>query len=459
MHVTVHNRSLLRGLVATVIAFAFALPWPARAMTPPTAAGRAAAAKSEVSLPASPEVPADEPVVRITPPASADARRAIFFPLRIPSYALRAATLPIGMLFKLIERKQVVQRVADALSNKEKTMWAYPIVEGGAGSGFGGGMGLTHTDLFHENYNLKLRYTAHINMNMDASAAFGRPLAFRIAGTPVSWATAVHWMRLTNENYYGIGPTTTQGNDSAYLINRTIVGGALAFELIEDLSFNFGAAYDVAGTGPNTYGSLPSVGQTFPAGQRIGYSDWLHYVVFDAKLQYDSRDNLSMPSRGGLYSFSIKRYQHIGRGDFDFFQEELDARHFFPIGSPRIVLALHAGLLLQQTTGGSEIPFYRLATLDVNTPLRGFTQGRFHDHNLFILNAEYRFPVWNSIDGVFFVDTGRVFHRIQDFTVKDFRYSVGGGLRLSALGLMLLRFDLAYGGEGIVTMVGISRSL
>lgn len=451
MSFLVDNRRIARGFVAAIIACALAIPAQAYGVDAPASGPDAPAASTDAAQ--------GDPVVQITPPPSADARRAVFFPLRLPSYLLRAATLPIGMLFRLIERKRVVERVADALSNEEKTMWAYPIIEGGAGAGFGGGAGLTHTDLFGENYNLKLRYTAHINMNQDASAAFGRPLAFEIAGAPVSWVTQVRWTRLTNQDFYGIGPETARAAESAYMINRTVVGGALALQIIDGLSFNFGAAYDVAGTGPNTYGSLPSVGQAFAPGQRAGYGAWLHYAVVAAKLEYDSRDNVSMPSRGGLYFLYVKRYQHVGRGAYDFFQEEIDARHFFRLGSPRNVLALRGGFVLQQETGGGRIPFYRLATLDVGTPLRGFTQGRFHDRNLFIVNAEYRFPVWEAIDGVVFVDTGRVFHSIPDFSIKDFKYSVGGGLRLRALGLMLLRFDLAYGGEGINTLVGISKSL
>lgn len=400
-----------------------------------------------------------EPTVRITPPPAATVRRTAYFPLRLPSYALRAATLPVGMLMRLIERKRVVERVADALSNDAKTLWAYPIIEGGAGAGFGGGMGLTHVDLFGRGYNLKLRYTNHIDFNQVGSAAFGKPHAFEIGGAPCSWATGVEWMRLTHENYFGAGPVSSRNNQSAYLLHRTIVGAGLSVSLLPKLSLNAGAAYDVAGTGPNAYGSLPSVGQTFPAAQRPAYDSWRSYAVIALKLEYDSRDNFSATERGGIYSAGIKRFQHIGEGDFDFLQYELDARHFFSLGYPRMVIALRGGFVFQQETGGGSIPFYRLATLDVATPLRGFVHGRFHDRNRFVFNAEYRFPVWEEIDGVLFVDAGRVFHGIQDFSVKDFKSSAGGGLRLRALGLMLFRFDLAYGGEGINTMVGVSKSL
>lgn len=401
----------------------------------------------------------DEPIVKIAPPPSHAVRQVLYFPLKLPAYALRAATLPIGLLSRLIERERIIERAAELLSNREKTLWAYPIIEGGAGTGFGGGMGLTHIDLFGQGYNLKLIYKNHIDLSQDASASFGKPLAFTMSGIPVSWATNVWWMRHTDEDYYGSGPSTTRATHSQFLVNHTSVGGGLAWQLLPPLSLNFGIGYDIATTGPNSEGSFLSVDQTFVPANIPAFGRWIHYISIGFKAQYDTRDNVSMTERGGLHSASITRFQHAGIGSYDYIQYELDGRHFFNLGFKRMVLALHGGLTFQQTTSGGQVPFYRLATLDANSPLRGFPRGRFRDRNFIILNAEYRFPVWDGIDGVGFVDTGRVFHSPSDLSFNDFKYSAGGGLRVRALGLMLLRLDIAYGGEGINTLLGISKSL
>lgn len=437
-------------IVILVLAAALCLPMPGRAQEK---------AASVEAPPADAGAPTADPIVKISPPPSHAAREVLLFPLKIPSFVLRAATLPFGMLSRLIERKHLVERVTDALSNKDKTFWAYPIIEGGAGSGFGGGAGLTHINLFNDGYNAKLYYKNHINFDQVAHVTFGKPEAFRLMDAPASWAAVTHWLRFTGENYYGIGPSTTQANASAYLINHTVVGGGIDWDILHPFSINVGVSYDVGTTGQNTHGSAPPIDQVFPLQSIPGYADWLHYIACGLKFQYDSRDNDSLPERGGLYAATVKRFQHVGEGEFDYNQYELDARHFFRLGRSRQVLALHGGGIFQQKTGGGQIPFYRLATLDVYSPLRGFVRGRFHDRNLLIFNAEYRFPVWSDIDGVLFVDTGRVFHSFPDLTFNDFRYSAGGGLRIRALGIMLLRFDMAYGGEGIKTLLGISKSL
>ncbi|HPQ81410.1 MAG TPA: BamA/TamA family outer membrane protein [bacterium] len=447
---------------AGIVLLAFALsliPPAAWAVKPPTVAERRAASAKCADEAAPGKTPSGDPVVKITPPPTEIARRIVYFPLDLPAWILRIATLPVGMLFEFIEKKQVIERVADALSNEKKTIWAYPIIEGGAGSGFGGGAGFNAVDLFGRGVNLKLTYRNHINLSQSASAAVGKPEMWELADRPVSLAGGVKWSRPTNDSYFGIGPSTTQSMRSYYMANNTSIGAGAAWEFYQGLTANAGIAYDVGTSGGNTYGSGPAVNAAFPAADIPGFGRWIHYFVPGLKLQYDTRDNISLPSRGGIYTLSFSRYQGLGSGDFDFNQYELDARHFFPLWRPRMVLALHGGIKAQQETGGGKIPFYKLSTLDVNSPLRGFTSGRFHDRNLIVLNAEYRFPIWEALDGVLFFDTGRVFHSFADLTMKDFKLSGGGGLRMRAMGLMLLRFDLAYGGEGIQTLVGISKSL
>ena len=445
---------------AALIAFALScIPSAAMAVKPPTAAERRQAASMCREPDGLRETASGDPIVKVTAPPVDVARRIIFFPLELPAWVLRLATLPVGMLFDLVEKNRVAERVADALSNKEKTIWAYPIIEGGLGSGFGGGAGFNAVNLFGKGVNVKLTYKNHINLSQSASAAAGKPDAFELIGRPVSLAGRVEWSRPTDQAYYGIGPSTTQSMLGSYMENETVVGAGAAWEFFPGLTINTGLAYDVATTGQNTHGSGPAVDTAFPPWAIPGFGGWIHYLVPGLKLQYDTRDNVSLPTGGGIYTASVSRYQSLGSGDYSFNQYELDARHFFRLWRPRMVFVLHGGIVAQQETGGGEIPFYRLATLDVNSPLRGFNAGRFRDRNLIVLNAEYRFPVWDALDGVLFFDTGRVFHSFSDFTVNDFKYSGGGGLRLRALGLMLLRFDLAYGGEGIKTLVGISKSL
>ena len=68
--------------------------------------------------------------------------------------------------------------------------------------------------------------------------------------------------------------------------------------------------------------------------------------------------------------------------------------------------------------------------------LIGFLQkGRMQFRNagreaLFLLNQEFRFPVWRSLKGVLFYDAGNVYVEVSDFDPTDLRHVLGAGLRL-----------------------------
>ena len=114
----------LRTIAASLVA-AFslaALPAAALAMKPPSASERKAALSRCPAEEAPATSPSGDPVVRITPPPEDVARKIAYFPLELPAWILRIATLPVGMLFKIIDRYDVVERTADLLSNKEKTV-------------------------------------------------------------------------------------------------------------------------------------------------------------------------------------------------------------------------------------------------------------------------------------------------------------------------------------------------
>jgi outer membrane protein assembly complex protein YaeT len=49
---------------------------------------------------------------------------------------------------------------------------------------------------------------------------------------------------------------------------------------------------------------------------------------------------------------------------------------------------------------------------------------------IWIINEEYRFPIWASLRGVLFYDAGNVYESASEFDLSELRHSVGGGLRL-----------------------------
>jgi outer membrane protein insertion porin family len=51
---------------------------------------------------------------------------------------------------------------------------------------------------------------------------------------------------------------------------------------------------------------------------------------------------------------------------------------------------------------------------------------------MFILNQEYRIPIWGRLKGVLFYDAGNVYLEIEDLREFDIRHVLGAGLRVES---------------------------
>ncbi len=400
-----------------------------------------------------------EPTVTIKPPPSYMAKRIVLFPLEIPSHVVRGVTYPIGLGLRYLEEKGVAEKVQNVLSNKAKTFWLYPIVEGGAGTGFGGGAGIKDTDLFHRQYLLGLSYRIHINMQQNADFSFAKPNAFTLFGKPVSYSLNSSFARSLLFLYYGIGNNSpnVQGLYSGNIIDT---GVTLTYEPIKSFIVTPYVGVSLSNSGPKgDSGTSPSAQLLFPAPELTGFGNWVDYTNVGIRIAHDTRNAILSPEKGGIESFSYKNYTSFNASGYDYNRYELDARHYFRLWAPRQVFVLRGNFVANVPNGGNDIPFWRLATLDANSPLRGFVTGRFHDRASILFNAEYRFPVWRIIDGVLFYDTGRVLHNPADMSLTDMRYSVGGGFHIQIPQMAFFKFYVGYGGEGVNFILGASKPI
>lgn len=90
-----------------------------------------------------------------------------------------------------------------------------------------------------------------------------------------------------------------------------------------------------------------------------------------------------------------------------------------------------------------------------NNSLRGYTLHRFMDDVRFLSNSELRHLLHTNrvlgqlieINGVGFVDVGRVWEDLGSFSMSDSHASVGGGLRLVWNRDFTMRIQAAHSGE------------
>jgi hypothetical protein len=79
--------------------------------------------------------------------------------------------------------------------------------------------------------------------------------------------------------------------------------------------------------------------------------------------------------------------------------------------------------------------------------MRGFYEGRYRDHDLVVVQAEHRLPLWRRFGWAGFAGLGDVASKISQFRSRDVKASAGFGLRYMLIPeeKMNLRLDFGFG--------------
>lgn len=371
------------------------------------------------------------------------------YPFIFPYYIMKGVSYPISAVGHLIDRNRYTRKTVEFITNGKRSFSLYPILTVGDGSRFGGGLGITHIDLFDKQYQVRAQAIVFTDLDTRAQLEIGNRAAFHFKNRAFSFLVGAKWFMDSDEDFYGIGPNTKEFNKAEFSLKTLRAGASVGVELIPKLTFAPHVAFDWGDSGFRNIGGMPSVETVFPPSELNGFGEIISYVDLGFRLAHDTRDNLLNPETGGLRSLSFHHFHALNHERFNFFQWNYDIEQYFRLGRPRFVLGLHNAWTFQERTQGNEIPFYRLASLDVNSPLRGFDRGRFRDRGSVVFNVELRYPLWDIVDGTVFFDTGRVFDGIKHFTFKDFKFSGGGGLRVTVNKYYLFKLEVATGGEGV----------
>ena len=79
---------------------------------------------------------------------------------------------------------------------------------------------------------------------------------------------------------------------------------------------------------------------------------------------------------------------------------------------------------------------------------RGFKSDRFTGNDLALVTAEYRYPIWDSIDAFLLLDAGRVFDQIEDdFRLRNWEWNYGFGMRVWKTSGLILSATFARSNE------------
>ena len=162
---------------------------------------------------------------------------------------------------------------------------------------------------------------------------------------------------------------------------------------------------------------------------------------FSGGYLHDSRDNFYNPRRGIFASVDLAAYgQAIGSqaAFLKFFAQG----SLFRKGPGDSVWAQSVRLGLSDPFGISDsVPLSERFFAGGDTTVRGFqfeqlgpkdpvTGEPTGGESLFIVNEEFRFPIWRFLRGVVFFDAGNVTSRLSDFNPLDLRTVLGAGFRI-----------------------------
>lgn len=225
------------------------------------------------------------------------------------------------------------------------------------------------------------------------------------------------------ESYWGVGPLTTDSDELTTLYTQIhleqnalrkvrsgfFAGPYLRWSKLYNLKFE------------NTEGERVAIPGDIDANKNIAAGiGWI--------TRWDRRNSNMTPTNNHYLQFSVLRNPSWLGSSRSFTLYELDARKYVPLSSnDRSILALQG--LFQLNSG--DPPFNDLAMIGGDRINRGYYSGRYRDQNSAQLQAELRQHAVGRFGFTIFAGTGEVWNRFDAFSLQNYKWTAGTGLRFN----------------------------
>jgi hypothetical protein len=271
-----------------------------------------------------------------------------------------------------------------------------------------------------------------------------------LAGGHVALGTQASWQDLTQVNYFGAGPDSPETDRSEYRFRSTDIVGYARYRPLRWLSVGGGAGWLdrltlSAPVGPFDRG-YPDARGIYLEEAVLSLERHPGFLHGELRLTADTRDYPSHPMSGGLYRGSWATFSDQALDRYSFSRYEAEAFQAIPIVAERFTLLAHGWTVISDTRDGQGVPFYMLPSLGGGSTLRSFSDFRFHDRHMLVVNVESRVALFTHVDAAVFADAGNVARLVGDLNLD--KRSYGAGLRLHGHETTSARFDVAWGNEG-----------
>ena len=264
--------------------------------------------------------------------------------------------------------------------------------------------------------------------------------------------------------FYGVGNETPESAQTNYTNQQERAQVQVGLNVDHAWQLLYTARLQVVDVLPGTLNKIASIETRFA--DVLGTNK---QFLNRLSINYDSRDDLTVPSRGML----LVAYAGLASRDGllnDSMYSEVggDGRGFWPI-APDTILAGH--MALRYLPSSHEVPFWALSgigggesVIGGEQPLRGWGAGRFYDRDSFSSSVELRRKVHTfdttstsiDLEVTPFIDVGRVFARSGTFPLDQLHHVVGMGFRGIARPFVVGYVDIGYGSEGVAAFTGLN---
>ncbi len=263
---------------------------------------------------------------------------------------------------------------------------------------------------------------------------------FRTRGIPTGRIEADLYFRYkkrTREIFCGIGMDSRKDRKVNYTFENTEFRADIPLRLHEKITAGLTGGYIISnlydGRSPDLPGNLDLIMADPDFALDEGRLDGSRYVTAGVIFEYDGRNHHGQPSRGFHILSRFIRYLGTDRSaDLGFYEVKLDARHYLNVWNKRILAArFYVQRFDADNNNDRATPIYMTSRIGGVDGIRGYTEWRFTDNDLALASLEWRFPLWDRLDGFIFLDEGRVYNEITDSEFfRGWRYSAGFGFRV-----------------------------
>lgn len=182
---------------------------------------------------------------------------------------------------------------------------------------------------------------------------------------------------------------------------------------------------------------------------KYGDAGWDPYFMLGLGVQfaYDSRDNGYYPQKfSNFVKFSCVTYQQALGSSYSLTSLTLDVRQYIPTWLGQVF----AWQVYYDMRLGKDVPFQMLPTIGGSDMIRGFRERKYTDNTMFMVQAEYRIPIWWRLKAAVFCSVGDVFD-VYNPSIHRIKVGYGAGLRFRLNDARVhLRVDVAGNNEGEV---------